>query len=163
MKRLLWLLLASYTLVIAILPARADDDFRSCVAPSNSNNADEQIAACSRYLEQTGHPNAERKLAYWQRGKVYERSKKDLDRAIADFDQLIALDPKDAHSFFLRGWAHVWKNYKNNNEEDCASAHADFDQANALNPQKYHFNAEFYERFGCGAPKPMDSFNLYER
>jgi tetratricopeptide (TPR) repeat protein len=163
MKRLLWLLLAACTLASATLPARADDDYHRCIAPSNSNDDDEQLAACSRYLQQTGHPNSERKLAYWQRGKIYERSKKDYVLAIADYGELIALDPTDAHSFFLRGWAHMWNSYANKNEDDCAPAHADFDQANALNPQKYHFNAEFYERFGCGKPKEQDYTNLLHR
>ena len=163
MKRILRPLLTSCALALATLPAQAGDDYHACIAPSNSNNSDKQLADCSRYLEQTGHPNSERKLAYWRRGQIYERSKEDYDRAIADYDQLIALDPKDAHSFFLRGWAHMRKGYLHKNDEDCAPAHADFDQANALDPQKYHFNAEFYERFGCDKPKQQDFFNLYNR
>jgi hypothetical protein len=45
----------------------------------------------------------------------------------------------------------MWKNYKNNNEQDCDSAGMDFAEANALAPQRYHFNADFYDRFGCAA------------
>ena len=161
MKRLLWLLLTLCTIASAT-QARADDDYHSCMAPSNSDNSDDQLAACSRYLEQTGHPNSERKTAYWQRGKIYQKSKQDYDSAIADYTQMIALDPKDAHSFFLRAWAHMWKNYANKNEDDCAPAHADFDQANALAPNRYHFDAAFYEQFGCGTPKQQDYTHLHD-
>jgi tetratricopeptide (TPR) repeat protein len=167
MKRLACLLLMSLVsvpcaLALAILPARADDDYHRCIAPSNSGNQDAVIADCSRYLQQPGHPNSERKLAYWQRGKIYQKSKQDYDLAVADYSQMIALDPKDAHSYFLRGWAYMWKSNSGKDEESCASAHADFDQANALDPQKYHFDADFYERFGCG-PHKEDYTNLLRR
>ncbi len=57
----------------------------------------------------------------------------------------------------------MWKHYATRNEEDCVPAHADFDQANAPALQKYHFDAGFYERVGCGAPAPTDYLKMRDR
>ena len=45
------------------------------------------------------------KIGYINRGEA-RRRKGEVERAIADFDQAIAIDPKDSSSWFNRGIAH---------------------------------------------------------
>jgi tetratricopeptide (TPR) repeat protein len=63
---------------------------------------------------------AERGLAFAEKGEY--------DRAIADFDEAIRLDPNDAHSFRYRGIAYYDK-------ADYDRAIADFDEAIRLDPK----------------------------
>jgi tetratricopeptide (TPR) repeat protein len=64
---------------------------------------------------------------YNARGVVYY-SRKDYDRAIADSDQAIQLDPKFGHAYSDRGRAYCDK-------EDYDRAIADYDQAIQLDPK----------------------------
>ena len=66
-------------------------------------------------------------IEYYNRGNAY-LSEGDLDRAIADYDQAIALDPEDAKAYFHRGLAYARKG-------DLDRAIADYDQAIVLDPQ----------------------------
>ena len=55
-------------------------------------------------------------------------ARKDLDRAIADFDQVIRLDPKNVSAHYHRGWS--W-----NRKGEFDRAIADFDQTHPPRPQ----------------------------
>ena len=76
-------------------------------------------------------------VAYNNRGVTYS-SKGELDRAIADYDESIRLDPKEAVTYKNRGQTHQRKG-------DLDRAIADFDQAIALSPKF----AEAYLRRGA--------------
>ncbi len=66
-------------------------------------------------------------MAYASRGEAY-RSHSEDDRAIADFDQAIKLEPKFVSAFIGRGLAQENKN-------DYTRAIADFTQAIKVDPK----------------------------
>jgi lipoprotein NlpI len=91
--------------------------------------------------------------ASYNRGIAYQ-SKSDYDRAIADFNQAIARDPKDAVAYYNRGIA-----YKA--EGDLDRAIADFDRAIAINPK---YMAPYFSRgrlnlFIGALPKALADLN----
>src|SRR6516165_1397499 len=90
------------------------DDTDTCVKAAG----DERIVACSRVIT-AGKGNLS--WAYYNRGLAYQE-KGDNDRAIADYDQAIRLDPKYAFAYNGRGNA-----YKAKGDNDRAIA--DYDQA----------------------------------
>jgi tetratricopeptide (TPR) repeat protein len=127
---------------IAVQPATADDGSacESGLADSTSADAqfvpgDEQIEACSRLLATT----------YYHRGSVYTSYKHDYDRAIADFDRALKLDPKNGYTYDSRGNAYLTKG-------DYDRAIADLDQAIRLernpNPSFYMRRSEAHNRKG---------------
>jgi len=65
-------------------------------------------------------------LAYQNRGWSY-RGKSEFDRALADYDRALQLDPKNARLIFARGFTHYLAG-------SLAKALADVSQANALDP-----------------------------
>ena len=60
-------------------------------------------------------------VAYVSRGLAYH-GKKDYDRAIADYNQAIQLDPKDADAYFSRGLAKRRKGDNSGGDADIAAA-----------------------------------------
>jgi tetratricopeptide (TPR) repeat protein len=64
--------------------------------------------------------------AYCNRGSAY-LEKKDYDRAIADYDQAVKLDPNDAAAYLGRGSAYLKKG-------DYDSAYADMEKVLQINP-----------------------------
>ena len=84
----------------ASAPALADDA-SICV----KGEGEAKIAACTNAI-QSGHWRG-RALAwaYVNRGWAYD-VKEDYDHAIADEDEAIRLDPKNANAYIYRGWAH---------------------------------------------------------
>jgi tetratricopeptide (TPR) repeat protein len=107
---------AALLVATAVQPATADDA-SMCI----SGTGDEEIAACSRLLALDPKP-----FAYNNRGNAYNQ-KGEYDRAIADLDQAIRLDPKLTGAYANRGVAYEAKN-------DPDHAIADYDQALTLNP-----------------------------
>jgi tetratricopeptide (TPR) repeat protein len=104
-------------------PALADDraDCRATGAP------DTTIAACTRLIGLGGvqaHQLADLHVA---RGNAY-RAQSDLDRAIADFDEAVRLDP--ARPFFLALRGNAWFA-----KRDYQHAIADYERALQLNPK----------------------------
>src|SRR5262245_14517341 len=95
---------------------------------------DLKIDGCTRLLDDRDEPRSNHAIAYNNRGLAWQ-SKRDLDRAIADFDQAIRLDPPLAAPYNNRGG--VW--YA---QRDFDRAIPDFDQAIRLDPTfaKAYFN-----------------------
>src|ERR1700730_10781316 len=69
---------------------------------------DEEIAACTRVIQDGGTSAKNRAIAYYNRGIAY-KAKGDLDRAIADYSEALRLDPKDAFAYTNRGSAYYAK------------------------------------------------------
>jgi len=82
-------------------PAQAAslDDYQDCLLQRDPQR---QAAACTRIIDDLTVPEHIRALAFGNRGMVYH-DKGDLDRAIADYDEAIRLDPTDALTFANRG------------------------------------------------------------
>jgi lipoprotein NlpI len=80
------------------------DDPNTCIRGSG----DEQIAACTRALQSGRWSGQGLARVYASRGIAY-RAKGDLDRARADYDEAIRLDPKLPHAFLTLGLAYLYR------------------------------------------------------
>jgi tetratricopeptide (TPR) repeat protein len=108
------LCVAAVLLTLGVAPmSAAADDGATCL---DWRNSEEAFAACSRLISH--EPNVADH--YYSRGFAYYR--RDPDRAIADFDQVIRLDPKHFFSYVHRGDAYRLKH-------DYDRAIADYDKA----------------------------------
>ena len=105
--------------------AHAQVDPTRCRAPIASS--DERIAGCTAVIEAGKGPKTNLAWAYDLRARAYFEIR-DFDRAIADFSQLIELDPKDPHAHNNRGAAYFRKG-------DFDRAIADHDEAIRLDPK----------------------------
>jgi tetratricopeptide (TPR) repeat protein len=105
------------------LPASADTARDKC---NQREDLDLTIQGCTAVLKQ--NPSNEiAAAAYNNRGIAYD-DKGDHDRAMADYNQAISLDPKDASHYFNRGNAYQDK-------DDDQHAIADYTKAIALDPK----------------------------
>jgi tetratricopeptide (TPR) repeat protein len=103
--------------------AKRDRDWDAC----NGSDDDASIIGCTNVLNRGARESQEdRATAYNNRGWSYS-NKDDYDRAIADFDEAIRLDPKFALALVNRGWAYERKG-------DYARAIADYEEAIRLDP-----------------------------
>jgi tetratricopeptide (TPR) repeat protein len=100
------------------------DDATICV----KGTGDERISACTRIITLARRAGRSIPSAFYNRANAYYDDKGDYDRAIADYDQVIRLDPKHAFAYSYRGSA-----YRHKGEYDRAIA--DFDQAIKLDPK----------------------------
>jgi tetratricopeptide (TPR) repeat protein len=114
------------TFGIATTSVAADDvvTWDDIVTCSKGELGDEAIAVCSRIISR--RPGDVIHFIY--RGAAYQR-KSDYDRAIADFDQAIRLDPNDAFATAYNSRGNAY-----NAKGDYDRAIADFDQAIRLHP-----------------------------
>jgi tetratricopeptide (TPR) repeat protein len=69
------------------------------------NSPDQRIAACTRVIEGRAETAANRAIAYVNRGIAY-KSKLDFERALADFDEAIKLDPGQPAAYENRALIH---------------------------------------------------------
>ena len=104
--------------------AKRDRDWDAC----NGSNADASIAGCTNVLNRgKRETQSDRATAYNNRGWSYSQ-KDDHDRAIADYDEAIRLDPNFALAFVNRGWS-----YERKGQYDRALA--DYDEAIRADPK----------------------------
>jgi tetratricopeptide (TPR) repeat protein len=108
-------------------PAAAADDREACKTASG----DAAIAACTQAIESKKYAKKKFKrtlsLLYTNRGVEYE-IKKEFDKALADHDEAIKIDPKNWVAYNNRGNAYAGKH-------DYDHAVADYDEAVKLNPK----------------------------
>jgi tetratricopeptide (TPR) repeat protein len=98
-------------------------DYSAC----RESHGESTIAACTRIIDDAATQPRNRAHAFLNRASEWHLLG-NLDRAIADYDEVIRLDPKNVDAFHERGLAHSLKG------ED-ARAFADFDAAIGLDPQ----------------------------
>jgi tetratricopeptide (TPR) repeat protein len=118
------LLVTAHT-AAAIAAAKTASD--PCYAPSSRYSPDDFIANCTTSIQSGQLSTADLATAYYNRGNAYD-DKGDHDRAIADYDQSIRLNPQDAKPYYNRAIAYEAKG-------DHDRAIADYAQAIGLNPQ----------------------------
>jgi Tfp pilus assembly protein PilF len=109
-------ILASAVLACAAVPASADD-WADCLA----NVSDKLIAGCSAVIEQRTRSPADLVRAYTRRAEWY-RGRNMLDKALADLDQAVTLDPKSFNAVAGRGVVYRLKS-------QLDQAQADFERA----------------------------------
>ena len=97
-----------------------------CVAAAAANDDDRIISVCGALLDNDKTARADRVKALIARAGAYDR-KDMIDRAIADYDVALRLDPGLADIFNARG--ELWRR-----KGDRPHALADFDAAIKLNP-----------------------------
>jgi tetratricopeptide (TPR) repeat protein len=85
------------------------------------------LSLLAHAIAQPQNSRARSAASYVERGSA-EYAKGEWDKAIADFDLALTLDPHSAPAFYNRGLAHIAKG-------DLIAAIADFNQAIALNPK----------------------------
>src|SRR5215472_7723732 len=118
-------LLASAVAPLAAARAQQSDEMRLCTTAS-AGTPEHRLESCTAVIEAGTETSQNLAIALYNRGSIY-LSKPDNDRAIADFDEAIRLDPGDARFFNNRGRA-----YSNKGQYDRAIA--DYDQAIAIDP-----------------------------
>ena len=105
-------------------PAFADD---AAICKDGRALPDAKIEACGRLIESAKPKGKDMAVVRNSRGDAYF-SNKEYDRAIADYDEAIRLDPGYARAFSNRGWAYLRK-------RDYDRVIADCDEALRLNPK----------------------------
>lgn len=85
---------------------------------------DRKIAACTVLINQGGSA-ANRAMAYFKRGEMYH-SKDDHDRAIADFTEVVRLDPTDKEAYHKRGVSYIFRAH-HGSKDDYDRAIADLE------------------------------------
>jgi tetratricopeptide (TPR) repeat protein len=139
------------------LPADPKVDAAPCNAAINSQNDVDIIAVCDALIDDDKTERADRLRALLARGAAWQR-RDEIDRAIADYDVALRLDPKLADVFNTRGELHRGKG-------DRPRALADFGAALKIDPQHAAARANFkalaleLEKIGAdmgakGRPKP---------
>jgi lipoprotein NlpI len=100
---------------------------RDIVACAQTKDHDAAIAGCTRVIDDGKAKPKGRAAAYYNRGNA-QAAKGDAAAAIADYDEAIKLDPKNARALANRGTAHSEKG-------DAEAALTDFDAALKLDPR----------------------------
>jgi tetratricopeptide (TPR) repeat protein len=98
-----------------------------CLAAIEANDDDATISRCDSLIGNEKKPRPDRIRAVLARAAAYDR-KQQYDRAIADYDTALQLDPAQADAFNHRG--EVWRK-----KGDRPHALADFGAAIRLNPE----------------------------
>ena len=117
------------------LPADSRVDAAPCNAAINSQNDADIISVCDALIDDDRTDRADRLKALLARGAAYQR-RDDVDRAIADYDVALRLDPKLADIFNTRGELHRGKG-------DRPRALADFSAALKIDPRHAAARANF--------------------
>lgn len=107
--------------------------FMSCPAAADQcddlRDPEPRIVACTQSIKSGKWKGRNQAINYGNRGQAYQR-KGDNDRAMADYNQAISIDPKNPVFFNNRGIV-----YRNKGDFDRAIA--DYTQAISLNPKDH--------------------------
>jgi tetratricopeptide (TPR) repeat protein len=97
-----WIFAAGIGLAMSCSPAMASDRSDRIACTDGHGQPDPRIAACTRLLESGKLTTKDRPKVYQARGIAW-RIKGERDRAIADFNEALRLDPNDSDAFNNRG------------------------------------------------------------
>ncbi|MGP0089480.1 MAG: caspase family protein [Xanthobacteraceae bacterium] len=135
MPRRLWVI-AVPILLGSLVPPAAADDGSDC---ARSGGGDETIAACSRLIASNALKGPALATAFSNRGVAYKR-KGDYDRAIADYDEAIKLNPSSAIAYINRCADYNAKGAHDRAIADCnAALKLDPKNGNALNNRGFGY------------------------
>ena len=125
---LLWTAFAQAAFATGAEPAKDPQaDPAACLAAASASDADKIIEICGALIDNEKAARADRIKALFARAGAYDR-KGMIDRAIADYDTMLRLDPTQADIFNIRG--EQWRR-----KGDRPKALADFGAAIKLNPE----------------------------
>jgi lipoprotein NlpI len=132
---------------------------KDMLACGQAKLSDAAIEGCTKIIEDQKQKPKGRAAAYFNRGNAHT-AKGNHDAAIADYDEAIKLDPKNASAYNNRGNA-------KNDKGDGEGALADFDaaiKANARYAAAYFSRANAHAARGdAGALKDYDAALKYDR
>ena len=124
-----WLcLLLSLPLILPAAQARAEDspEWTQCTHPAATDDK-AIIAACTKVIEAATEPPDRLAVAIFSRGLVYTWTDQ-RDKADADFDAALRLNPKFAKIYVIRGYRAI-------SDDHLDDAFKQFDQAIAIDPK----------------------------
>ena len=125
---LLWTAFVQAAFATGAEPAKDPQaDPAACLAAASASDADKIIEICGALIDNEKAARADRIKALFARAGAYDR-KGMIDRAIADYDTMLRLDPTQADIFNIRG--EQWRR-----KGDRPKALADFGAAIKLNPE----------------------------
>jgi tetratricopeptide (TPR) repeat protein len=129
MRGLVGLALASMTVIVILGPAAAQSSQRRawCLNQGGTFSVDQRINGCPSIIQSRRESPRNLAVAYYSRGLAYY-DKGDDDRAIAEFNEAIPLDPKSAQAYSSRGLAYDHKG-------DLGHADPDYNEAIRLDPK----------------------------
>ena len=139
MRNLFVLILALAVPAAALAQSTPDVD----ICAGTSGTADERIAACTRAITSGQLSTASLAITFHNRGVEWS-NKRDYDRAIADYNEALRLNPQYAIAYSNRGNAWSYK-------RDYDRAIADYNEALRLNPQyanAYHYRGNAWRDKG---------------
>jgi len=137
--------------VLAAIAGPAWSASREAHEDCDADDPDRNIVGCTRIIEDADEGNIMRGAAYVARGLAWQK-KGDGDKALADYNDAIRVNPKDALAYNDRGM--LWRE---RGEPDRAIA--DFTTAIAIDPIPH--SAEAYSGRGhAGVARP--NVNIYE-
>ena len=121
--------LASAAVMLMLAPAAAQisQNWAWCVNQGDAFPADQRISACTSIIQSGRETQRNLAIAYYSRGLAYY-DKGDDDRAIAEYNEAIRLDPKFAYAYSSRGLAYDHKG-------DLDRASPDYNEAIRLDPK----------------------------
>jgi tetratricopeptide (TPR) repeat protein/ABC-type multidrug transport system permease subunit len=130
------------TILLIFLPTHASPQsptWARCANEEKTFTLDASIKGCDAVIQSGKESQPDLAIAYYNRGQSYQ-SKKEYNRAIADFTKAIELDPRDPDYFLGRALAHQ-------SAQDHDRAIADFTMAivrDANNPDLFAGRAASY-------------------
>ncbi|OGP81886.1 MAG: hypothetical protein A2Z08_03775, partial [Deltaproteobacteria bacterium RBG_16_54_11] len=107
MQRILFAIILSLSLMICLpssLWAGGLDDLDAGITAGKTGNYDEAIRLCTKAIESGELSGKNLSSVYCTRGTAWAE-KGDYDKAIADINKAIEIDPKDAMAYYNRGLA----------------------------------------------------------
>jgi tetratricopeptide (TPR) repeat protein len=119
-----WGMLAAALTCVAPARAQSPAYVEKCV---RGQSADERLDGCTTAIRSGRYKGKDLAWAFNNRGAAYYY-KRDYDRAVADYEEAIRLDPKSAAGYTGRGYAWQAKG-------DYDRAFADYDEAIRLDPK----------------------------
>ncbi len=144
----LWAALARAAFATGAEPSKdVQVDSAPCIAAASANDDDKIVTICGALIDNEKTSKPDRVKALTARAAAYAR-KDMIDRAIADYDVALRLDPTSADVFNARG--ELWRK-----QGDRPKALADFGAAIKLNPEhpsargNYKSLAQELERLGA--------------
>lgn len=123
--RLSGMIAAATLLLVSAAQAQQMQDWQVCQQAENATLGN-HLRSCTAIIRSDRTSSKDKAVAYNNRGNVL-RDRGDLDRAIADFNAAIRLEPKSADAYIDRGIARYRRG-------DLDRAIADYDQAILLDP-----------------------------